>query len=237
MKLHRLNLLFSLASLNVVLVTIERFSFTTTIILQPYAFLRLHEVVQIVALILATVVIPYFTLHYISSGFTHLKSRQGTILGLLFIVGVYFYATGNGIHELGSFLFNTYCDTQTLGAGACGSMFFNDYYVGNTLYFLGAFGLYLPLVLLERRHPDTTFGRHDLPLLVVNALVYAFTIFAYAAFDLAPIGLIYAIGTMVVIDVLLVTARQRYLALPFTLYCSLAYTLGAVASLGIRALR
>jgi hypothetical protein len=51
--MKRLQILFSLNSLAVVLVSIERFSFTTHILLQPYHFLRLHEVIQI-TVVLAT---------------------------------------------------------------------------------------------------------------------------------------------------------------------------------------
>ena len=45
--MKRLHVLFSLNSLAVVLVSIERFSFTTRVLLQPYQFLRLHEAVQL----------------------------------------------------------------------------------------------------------------------------------------------------------------------------------------------
>jgi len=62
MPMNRLNVLLTLSSLDVLLVTLERFSFTTQVVLQPYSFLRLHEVFQIATLILFTVLIPTFVL-------------------------------------------------------------------------------------------------------------------------------------------------------------------------------
>lgn len=56
--MKRFHLLFRLNSLAVVLVSLERFSFTTRVLLQPSQFLRLHEALQIGVLILATVLIP-----------------------------------------------------------------------------------------------------------------------------------------------------------------------------------
>src|SRR5579859_1640300 len=105
--MKRLNVLLTLSSFVVLLVTIERFSFTTNVVLQPYNFLRLHEVIQTTVIILATVLILFFLFKEVSQNFTLLQSKKGTVLGLLFITGIYFYATGNGMHELASYLFNT----------------------------------------------------------------------------------------------------------------------------------
>ena len=44
--MSRLNVLLTLSSLDVLLVTVECFSFTTQIALQLASFLRLHEVLQ-----------------------------------------------------------------------------------------------------------------------------------------------------------------------------------------------
>src|SRR5690348_17336571 len=98
--MHRLNILFTLSSISVLLVTIERFSFTTKILLQPYNFLRLHEVIQMLFLILFTVVIPFFILYEVSESFHLFVKRSLVWIPLLFIGGIYFYATGNGLHEM-----------------------------------------------------------------------------------------------------------------------------------------
>ena len=115
LHMSRLNVLLTLASLNVLLVTIERFSFTTQVILQPYSFLRLHEALQIATLILFTVIIPVFVLREVTHGFDTLKTSTGMALLVCVVIGIYFYATGNGIHELASFQLNTFCtDTAPL---------------------------------------------------------------------------------------------------------------------------
>src|SRR5581483_3950424 len=105
--MSKLNKLFSLYSLVVILVSVERYSPTTKILLQPYSYLRLHEVLQMTVLILLSVVIPFFILRLLTHNFELLKTQKGFILALLFIVGVYFYATGNGLHEVASHAFNT----------------------------------------------------------------------------------------------------------------------------------
>lgn len=74
--MKRLHVLLTLSSLDVILVTIERFSPTTQILLQPASFLRLHEVLQIVTLILFTVLIPTFVLREMSDGLAALSVLQ-----------------------------------------------------------------------------------------------------------------------------------------------------------------
>src|SRR5260221_11578758 len=133
------NFLLTLTSLNVLLVTIERFSPTTQILLQPYNFLRLHEVFQMSFLILATVLIPALLLREVTDNFRLMQTKYGLILFIIFIIGIYFYATGNGVHELASFLFNSFCDIKNIYPDICGGLFFNDYYFGNAVYFIGAF--------------------------------------------------------------------------------------------------
>ena len=233
--MSRINFLLTLSSLNVLLVTIERFSFTTQVFLQPFNFLRLHEVFQMLTIILATVIIPFFILREVTDNFSALKSTKGVILGTLFITGIYFYATGNGVHELGSFAFNTYCETKNVTGNLCGGLFFNDYYFGNILYFIGAFLMNIVIILFERDHPQKIpIAGKNLAILITNSVVYAFAIFAYSGFDRVLVGLVYSLISMVVIDVLLLTARTKPKHLPFTLYAASTYTLGTLASLLMR---
>jgi len=236
--MKRLHILFSLTSLSVVLVTIERFSLTTQVLLQPYNFLRLHEVIQILILILATVLIPFFLFKTVTDDFALLKtSKKNLFLGVLFIVGIYFYASGNAFHELASFLLNQYCDVKRVSGALCGSLFFNDYYTGNIFYFIGAFLLVIPLILFEISYPRLTMQRRDFWLLLPNALIYALAIIAYAAFDVVLVGLIYTLLTTLVIIailVILLIQRKKLLHLPVTSYMTLTYTIGAIVSCIIR---
>jgi hypothetical protein len=233
---HRLNVLFSLASLNVALVTVERYSFTTRILLQPHSFLRLHELVQMSTLILFTVVLPFFLLREVSGNFEGLKTRGGFLLALGFLVGVYFYATGNGLHEVSSFNLNQFCDVRNVSGELCNSFFFNDYYSGNILYFVGGALIVLSLVVFERQHPQSVFTKRDMAVSLANAVVYALAIFAYAAFDRVLVGLVYAIAVTLMADALYLSVRRNSLRYPVTTYTAATYTLGTVLALAVRSL-
>ncbi len=234
MKINKINLLFTLSSLSVLLVTIERFSFTTKILLQPYNFLRLHEMVQMIFLILFTTLIPFLLLKEVSQNLESLKSRRGLILGLAFITGVYFYATGNGLHEMASFVFNTYCDTKKITGNLCGGLFFNDYYTGNIFYFIGAALMNLVLIIFEQMQPNKIFGKNDMTLLVINSLVYSLAIFAYAGFDRVLVGLVYSLIMTVVVGLFFLKRKKSYINYPVTTSLTIAYTIGTVASLFVR---
>lgn len=232
--MNRLNFLFTLTSLNVLLVTVERFSFTTKILLQPYSFLRLHEVFQISVLILFTVVIPFLILREVTGNFDLLKTRKGAIAAVIFIIGVYFYATGNGVHELGSFLFNQYCDVKNVTGEMCGGIFFNDYYVGNILYFIGAILMNTVLLIFEKDKPNKTFTKKDSIPLIINGIIYSFAIFAYAAFDRVLVGLIYSVMMLLIVALFYILNKKNYLQKPVTTYFVITYTLGTIASLIVR---
>jgi len=232
--MHRLNVLLTLASLNVLLVTIERFSFTTQVLLQPYSFLRLHEVLQIATLILFTVIIPVFVLREVTHGFDTLKTRAGMALLVCLVIGIYFYATGNGIHELASFQLNTFCPETAAPSVICQGMYFNDYYFGNGLYFIGAFLMNTALIVLEGIQPLATASRRDMIITTVNALVYSLAIIAYAAFDVVVVGLVFTVISMLTIDLLLWRSRQPVATRPFTYYAAVAYTIGGVLGIALR---
>lgn len=228
--MKRLNVLFTLSSLNVLLVTVERFSFTTQVLLQPYNFIRLHEIVQITTLILFTVLIPIFVLKELTDNFEALKSKLGCGLLLIFITGIYFYATGNGLHEVSSFNFNNFCDTQNFTDDLCGSMFINDYYTGNIFYFFGAILMVVPLLVFEKLNPVKNFTKKDMVVTAVNATIFALAIFAYAGFDRVLVGLVYSIIIMFVALGFFARIRKKYWNYPYITYTTLAYTLGTLAA-------
>ena len=234
LHMSRLNVLLTLASLNVLLVTIERFSFTTQVILQPYSFLRLHETLQIATLILFTVIIPVFVLREVTHGFDTLKTNTGMALLVCVVIGIYFYATGNAIHELASFQFNTFCPDTDAPTLMCQGMYFNDYYFGNGLYFIGAFLMNTALILLEGIRPLAPASHRDMIITTVNALVYSLAIIAYAAFDVVVVGLVFTVISMVTIDLLLWRSRHPVVTRPFTYYAAVAYTLGGVLGIVLR---
>src|SRR5579884_1687723 len=131
------NRLITLLSLITVVITVERVSPTTRILLQPYGFLHLHEALQIGLITAAGTVISFLILREVSDGFRLLAAGGGAALGCLFILGTYFAASGNAAHEVASFLFNRFCDVHHVRPGACGSEYVNDYFFGNVTYFVG----------------------------------------------------------------------------------------------------
>lgn len=232
--MHKLNILFTLSSLSVLLVTVERFSFTTRVLLQPYNFLRLHEVIQMIFLILFTVIIPFLLLYVLSDNFKMYTRKSFIWLPLLFLIGVYYYATGNGVHEMASFTLNQFCNTKDVIGTFCLGQFLNDYYTGNIFYFVGGICMSLALLYTEKLLPSTTYTKKDVSVTVINAVIYAFAIFAYAAFDPVLVGFIYSLIIMLIADVMLLFVRKKYLHYPFIFYTALTYTLGTVVALFIR---
>ncbi len=95
-----------------------------------------------------------------------------------FVIGAYFYATGNGVHEVAPFTYNTYCDNAS--GNLCGGLFFNSYYTGNIGFFVGALLVTVTLLLIERGRPRTAFAGRELAVLGVNAVIYSLTMLAYA---------------------------------------------------------
>lgn len=232
--MRQIHILLSLVSLSVILVTLERFSFTTKILLQPYNYLRLHELVQMAVIILITVILPLFILKIVTHDFSLLRDRKGVWLLVLFITGIYFYSTGNGVHELASFFYNSYCNTKVIGSGICAGMFFNDYYFGNIVYFIGGFFMVLVPLIFERMKPRFNMSSKDTVYIILNALVYTLAVVAYAAFDRVSVGLIYTLITMIVVDILLFTRLRVWKKLPLTFYTSVVYTLGGIIALILR---
>jgi hypothetical protein len=163
-----------------------------------------------------------------------LKTRQGKLIAILFLIGIYFYATGNGVHETASFFFNTFCPQNNLATSACQSMFFNDYYFGNIMYFIGAFLMTIPLLAIERRYPNMTFNRNDYIILYINCIFYAFAIIAYAAFDKVLVGFWYVLITTIFALAFLFFRKTKYTQLPVTVYTATVYTVGTVVSLILR---
>src|SRR5579871_4522602 len=147
--MNRLNGAFSVTSVLVLLVTIERFSFTTTILLQPSSFIRLHELIQGPILLTLFLVVSTFVLKEISGGF---KTLRYPLLAV-FVVGAYLYGLGEGWHEVTSFTLNQYCGGEGVSSELCGGLFINDYYTGNILFFIGGIGMATALILMERLNP------------------------------------------------------------------------------------
>ncbi|MBI2593696.1 hypothetical protein HYW44_03565 [Candidatus Daviesbacteria bacterium] len=229
-----LNLLFTLASINVLVITIERFSFTTGILLEPFQFIRLHELLQGPVFLTISVVLSFLTLKIVSDNFKGLNTKTGLILGSLFVAGIYLYGMGEGWHEIASFTFNQYCDTKNFSDNLCGGLFINDYYTGNILFFIGGILMNGSLIFLEMMNPSKVFGNKDMSILFVNSFVYAFTFFAYAGFDRVLVGLYSTLILMIIALYAFAKIKDKFRNYPYITYSALSYTLASIASIIVR---
>ncbi|NMO49632.1 hypothetical protein HH310_00235 [Actinoplanes sp. TBRC 11911] len=233
--MHILNRIFLVNSLLVVLVSVERFSATTDVILQPHSFLSLHQLVQTCVLILAGTVTFFWTFFVVSGRLRGIPTRATFWLAVTFVVGTYLYGAGEGLHEVSSYLLNSQCPDPEHAAGTlCGGLFVNDFYTGNILFFVGAFLTTAALLLAERLLPNDSFGRRDLPLLGVNAVVFAATVVAYAAFDTVLAGLVFSLVTLAFTVAMWLPKRRESLRFPVTVYSVVAYGLGSIVAVVIR---
>jgi hypothetical protein len=228
--MNRLNGAFTVTSVLVLLVTIERFSFTTTILLQPYSFIRLHELIQGPILLTLFLVVSTFVLKELSDQF---KTLRYPLLAL-FVVGAYLYGLGEGWHEVTSFTLNQHCDVQNISDDLCGGLFVNDYYTGNILFFIGGIGMATALMILERLNPSRAWDSRNVIIGAVNSFIYSFTFFAYAAFDTVLVGLYSTAALMLIAVVLLAGVVRRWREHPYLSYSVFAYTLATTASLIVR---
>ena len=228
--MNRLNSAFTVTSVLVLLVTIERFSFTTSVVLAPYSFIRLHELIQGPILLTLFLVVSTFVLRELSHGF---KTLRYWILAL-FVAGAYLYGLGEGWHEVTSFTLNQYCEVQNISDDLCGGLFINDYYTGNILFFVGGIGMAVALMILERLNPGRGWDNRNVVIGAVNGFIYSFTFFAYAAFDVVLVGLYSTVALMLISLVLLIGVVKQWRRHPYISYSAFAYTLATAASVMVR---
>ena len=235
--MSKLNLLLTLLSLNALLVIVERLSPTTQILLQPYNYLRLHEVFQMSIVITISIIISFLILKLLSNNFETLKSKSGTILGIIFLLGVYFTATGNGAHEIASFLYNTYCNVKTIGTGFCASSYINDYYFGNIVYFLGLFLSNIALILFELQAQLKKTEKKQTVISLANGIFYGLMLTAYAAFDPVLIGFYFVVISLAAVGILVVSNKKKLVLTPFTFYSLSAYLISTILVFVLRFLK
>jgi hypothetical protein len=229
--MKRINTIVTLYSLTALVIIIERLSPTTQILLQPYNFIRLHELNQTVIFLPITVILSFFVLQSVTNNFQTLSRTPNTILAAIFLCGAYLYGAGEGWHEVASFTLNTYCDANNLVGNLCQGLFINDYYAGNLIFFVGGVMMNAtPLVFATQQRMER-FNNKDMTILLVNSLVYAFTWFAYAAFDVVLLGLYFA--TLLAIISIFVFARVKWniREYPYITYSAVAYTLATIATI------
>ena len=236
LRLHPITRLVWFNSLVVVLVTIERFSPTTRIVLAPHAFLSLHQLVQTVVLILASVVLAMLLFWETSGHLKALPGRSAVWLSVVFVAGAYLYGAGEGLHELASYLLGSRCDTDHPVGDLCGGLFVNDFYTGNILFFTGAALLTGVPIIAERLNDAPDLRRPATLPLILNAIVYSLTVVAYAAFDTVLVGTVFAVVMLIFTATMWLPIRSNAFRYPIATYWFITYLLGAVVSIVIRLL-
>jgi hypothetical protein len=232
--MNRLNILFSLYSLTALVVIIERLLPATRGLLQPYNFIRLHEINQTVIFLSITIVLSVLFLKEISNNFQSLRDKGNTLLLCIFVVGVYLYGAGEGWHEVASFTLNQYCNLHNLTGNLCNGLFINDFYAGNIIFFIGGLMSNITLMIFALRRAMKPFSKKEITILVLNSIVYAFTWFAYAAFDTVAVGLFFLLILMIVSDIFYWKVKSKITAYPFILYSALAFSLATIGTILVK---
>jgi hypothetical protein len=229
--MKRVNTIVTLYSLTALVIIIERLLPATRVLLQPYDFIRLHEINQTVIFLPITVILSFFVLQSVTDHFRTLNTRLNTVLAVIFLCGTYLYGAGEGWHEVASFTLNTYCDTQNLAGNLCQGLFINDYYVGNLIFFVGGVMMNAVLLAIATQQKMERFNNKDMAILLANSIVYAFTWFAYAAFDIVLLGLYFAALLAVISIVAWIKVQRNMREYPYITYSVVAYTLATVATM------
>lgn len=232
--MKKINVLFTLYSLLAVIVIIERLFPATRLLLPPYNFIRLHEINQTVLFLTFTVVLSFVMLQEITDNFQSLRKKGSAWWAVIFVAGTYLYGAGEGWHEVASFTFNTYCNTNHIVGLLCGGLFMNDYYAGNIIFFVGGVMMNTALLVLAAQNPTKPFGKKDMTILLLNSVVYASTWFAYAAFDRVLVGLFFSSVLLLLSAGFFIARRKKLRAYPFISYSFVAYFLATVATLIVK---
>jgi hypothetical protein len=228
--MKRINVIVSLYTLTAVVIIIERRLPITQVLLQPYDFIRLHEINQTVIFLPITVILSFFVLKSVTDNFQTLNRRLNTVLAAVFVCGAYLYGAGEGWHEVASFTLNTYCDTDNLTGNLCLGLFINDYYAGNLIFFVGGVMMNSVLLVLATQQKMERFNNTDLAILLFNSLIYALSWFAYAAFDVVLLGLFFATLLAVISIVAFMRVKWNAREYPYITYSAVAYTFATIAT-------
>lgn len=229
-----LNKLFTFYSLVVLIIIIERLLPHTRTLIQPHNVISIHQLIQTVIFIPLTIILSFFSIKIITNDFHALKEKDNVLLVLLFVIGVYFIGAGEGWHEVTNFMLHTYCNTNQSFNNICGSLYINSFYTGNVIFFIGGVFTCLSLLTLARKLPTPTFSKNQLIILLLNSIVYAFTWFAYTAFDTVFVGFFFSALLMVISLGFLSVVRKAWKAYPFIVYNAVAYSLATIATCIVR---
>ncbi|MCL4384270.1 hypothetical protein M1116_02360 [Patescibacteria group bacterium] len=231
--MNALTVWLSLLSIGLLAMTAGGLLGTGAVYLEPDDFLRLHELIQIAVILPLTIVIAFMILRTVTGRFQKLQNGLGIALGVIFFLGIYFYAVGNGIHEVTNFFLNSYCDLTLVPGTFCRGLAVNDFYLSNLFIFGGAYLVNLSLIILERMAPVSINGR-ELILVAINSLILAAIIAINVTRGTVAISMVYALLTMITTDIFFLFRKVSWRQVPLTLYLAIAYTIGGLTGLGLQ---
>jgi hypothetical protein len=230
--LGRLHRLLAVQSLFIVLLSLNRLGPWTLGELAPDGFLRWVDFHNLLTLPLISLVAMVLTWQHLERGRGEAGPGRRRV-ELLFLLGLYLYGAGYGVHEVTNYLHARYCDQTVLDEALCRIVVFNDDGFSHWIYFIGFSMINAALVLLQALLPFRgTLARRDLVLLGVNALFIALGIFANLGFE--EIGLdLYVVAFLAALSLWLWRRVGRQ---PVIVYYSLAYCLGLAATAVVKLL-
>jgi hypothetical protein len=230
-KIGRIHLWLTVQTIVVVLLTVNRLSSLTLDYVAANEFLRWVDLHNLLTLPL----ISLFALYWLKRAVERphaVRSMVEEWLGFCFVLGVYLYGAGYGVHEMTNYLHLRFCAEAGLSANQgvtdlCRIVIFNDDSFSHWVWFAGFTLLNGTLLLFQA--VGSRMGRlrgRDVGLLMVNGAVIGVGIFANLAFEVIGLDL-YVVALLAALAFGLLWLQGRK---PLFVYYATAYGLGLVAT-------
>lgn len=184
--MNRIHWLLAAQSLILILLTVNRLSSLTTGYVADNEFLRWVDFHNLLTLPLLSLTAFYFLKTTLEADAAPGSERLRLWIGLLFLLGIYIYGAGYGVHEVTNYLHIRFCGGQ--GATSedilCRIVAFNDDEFSHWIWFGGFIIINVALLLTQAAtRPHARPGARDVVFLLINAFFVAAAIFANLAFE------------------------------------------------------
>jgi hypothetical protein len=225
--MKKIHALLTGLSLVIVALSVNRLSSLTENRLEPHGFLRWLDLNAMLPIPIASIVLYYLLKKDVELSGEAPRTRVLQVLNVGFVVGIYLLGASSGDHETTNYLHHRFCGTPPTDATLCAVVTFHDDTFSHVLYYLGVILYTLAVVAIEWRFPRRLEAtRRDLLLILPNAAVIAFGIFANLAFEEAALDMV-AFGLVATVsNILLWLTERRPTQLPFTFYVALSFGAG-----------
>ncbi|MBI2612008.1 hypothetical protein HYW54_04675 [Candidatus Gottesmanbacteria bacterium] len=230
--MKKIHLILTGLSLTIILLSLNRLTPWTQGYLQPFDFLRYMDLFAMIPIPLFSVLLYWLLRNEILYDHPFRRTLLYTILNLLLITGIYFFAAGSGDHEVTNYLNLRFCNVGKTDSPICNIIDYNDDVFSHYIYYIGFVLLNIPLMLFEYHLPRKKEAtKKDLILVSINGLFIALGIFANLAFEEAIIDLIVFGSVMLLSLYLLYRQNFKVAKLPVTFYFAVSYTVGVAGTI------